>query len=255
MAQAGQGWGARFKAHREKFGTKAAAELLVDRVLARLVNFNIEKLVWLDVDNINPKIQFTEGFDYRFLSATEVAAFAADPDNCIGMDFVGRVDRGLDKCFAAIDEKSGRLAAYGWYALECIEGDHCMGTALSYPRAVAYMYKGFTHPDFRGNRLHGALMAGALRALGEFGIKSLVSTVTWTNRASLRSCERLGYEVIGNNTTFSLGMSFGFYPSEGKKRGVRFGTAAATRAPVRIDIEPTKAPAQKTKAKKQRIKS
>ena len=59
-------------------------------------------------------------------------------------------------------------------------------------------------------------MAGALHALGEEGITSLVSTVTWTNRASLRSCARLGYEVLGNTTTFKVGREFGFYPTQGQ---------------------------------------
>ena len=33
--------------------------------------------------------------------------------------------------------------------------------ALSYPGEVAYMYKGFTRPEYRGAKLHGAIMGRA----------------------------------------------------------------------------------------------
>ena len=130
MAQA-TGWSAKLKAHREKFGVRAAVELFLDRVLARAIRFNIEKVVWLDVDRTSTRRSSSRPASTTASSpSTTCAASPPIPENCIGPEFIWRTEQGLDKCFAAIDEKTGRLAGYGWYALECIEGDHCMGTAL-----------------------------------------------------------------------------------------------------------------------------
>ena len=55
----------------------------------------------------------------------------------------------------------------GIFDLPKIDG-HCHvldPQRFPYPADVAYMYNGFTSPDFRGKRLHGLAMGLALRAL------------------------------------------------------------------------------------------
>ena len=69
---------------------------------------------------------------------------------------------------------------------------------MSYAPSLAYTYSGFTHPEFDGLGLEDALAAGALRALRDRGVRSLISTVHWRDRASLQSCAHLGYETIGS---------------------------------------------------------
>ncbi len=141
---------------------------------------------------------------------------------------IDRAAGGLDLCFAALSD--GRLAAYGWYALDAIEGEHNFGIAMSYPSTVAYMYKGFTHPDFRGARLHGTGMGLALQNLKQFGVTALVSSVGWTNEASLRSCDRLGYERLGRIiTTGGDAVQLQTIPQAATKLGVRFGPDAVPR--------------------------
>ncbi|MDH3591047.1 MAG: hypothetical protein OER88_04165 [Planctomycetota bacterium] len=225
-------WKQRLARHRKKFGFKAATAMVADRVLHKLVGFDVQRVIRLEVDNISPRIETPQDFECRFLSPAEVSAFARDPHNYIGGEFAMRAAVGFDLCFAAIHIATGRLAAYGWYALDCIEPEHNAGTALSYDRTMAYMYKGFTHPDFRGNRLHGVLMAGALRALCARGVRSLISTVHWTNLPSLRSCERLGYETIGSVTSVKLaGRRLRKCP---RTEHVAYGRRARVRPPVRV---------------------
>jgi RimJ/RimL family protein N-acetyltransferase len=76
---------------------------------------------------------------------------------------------------------------------------------MSLPANAAYMYKAFTHPDYRGRRLYGVGMALALKALAERGITKLVTTVHTNNFASLSSCRRLGYQRIGRFWTLGRG--------------------------------------------------
>jgi hypothetical protein len=76
--------------------------------------------------------------------------------------------------------------------------------------------------------LHGLVMGLALQELAKRGITKLVSLVAWTNWASLKSCERLGYLNLGNMITIgSQKRAIGIYPKTAKKLGIRFGRCAA----------------------------
>jgi hypothetical protein len=214
-------------------GWRGVARWIFDRIGHRFVNLQVTELVWLDADRAAKLAQPTPGFEFRFLDAAEVADFSTDPGNDLGSGLAGRIDGGLDDCFAALEE--GRLAAYGWYARESIEPVHFCGVALSYPSTVAYMYKGFTHPDYRGKRLHGAAMALALISLQSRGVTALISAVDWLNAASLKSCDRLGYVRLGRLVTLGWGRwKYCRYPRPARGLGVRFGAEAKIRRPIRL---------------------
>ena len=219
----------RLNAFRERYGVKGVAHKALDTVLNKVLRASVNTVVWLDVkalaDMAPPDPQFT----FRFLTADEVATYATDPVYHLDAALADRVRGGRDLCFAAL--AGDRLAAFGWYALESIEPEHAGGVAMSFPSDVAFMYFGFTHPDFRGARLHGLVMGLALRELAQRGVTKLVSIVAWTNLASLKSCYRLGYINLGNMFTVGGGKrTVGWYPQAAKRLGVRFGRRAAKRA-------------------------
>ncbi len=181
-------------ATRQQFGWAAAGRLLVDRLGARLNHRHVIEVVWLDLMDAT-SCQPVPGFEFRFLTADEVWHFSNDPSLDLGVSLAGEIDRGESLCFAALE--NGRVAAYGWYAIQHAAPGHCFGVGIRLPAHVSYMFKGFTHPEYRGKRLHGAVMGLALAALSARGIRALISTVKWTNEASLRSCDRLGYQRLG----------------------------------------------------------
>ena len=175
-----------------RFGAAAAGRQAADRLLKAARRERRVEAVRLELTATSA--ESPDGFTARFLTPGEVAAFAADPANDLDPDAAARARRG-DRCFGVLDGDA--LAASGWYALEVAEPRHCFGFGMRLPADAAYMYKGFTHPDYRGRRLHGYVMSLALRGLADEGVVRLVSTVDWTNAASLRSCWRLGYESLG----------------------------------------------------------
>lgn len=178
-----------------KNGWAAGRRLAEDRIGRRLWSRTVTELVWLDHADIDPELLDAKGGHARFLTREEVVAATDDPGTGMEPEIVERFDRG-DRCFGIFVD--GRLAASGWFAFDSIEPEHCFGFGIAMPASVSYMYKGFTHPDFRGQRLHGVVMAMALDAMAQSdGITALVSTVDWTNEASLRSCDRLGYQRLG----------------------------------------------------------
>jgi ribosomal protein S18 acetylase RimI-like enzyme len=172
-------------------------------------------------------------FEMRFLRADEVRGFALNPANGMDPAFAARVEGGLDLCFAAIH--GDRLANYAWYALHSIEAEHAAGAALGLPGDMAYLYKAFTHPDFRGQRLNGACTGRALGALSGRGISRLLAFVYWSNKPSLASFDHVGFRRLGLMAVGSRGPAR--VPPRALRLGVRFGEDAAAALRGRGQIE------------------
>lgn len=211
-----------------RFGWRSMVRLITDRVGGKLCGLSVTHVVWLDVAEVVVTAASFPKYTFRFLTPDEVVQIAADPVNDLEPEMARRAADGRNSCFAALDGE--RLAAYGWYARNWIEPEHCDGFGLRMPPGVAYMYKGFTHPDYRGQRLHGAVMGLALREFEAEGVRALISTVEWTNDASLKSCARLGYRRIGVLARAKfLGCPWWRTGSKVRERGVEIITPAATR--------------------------
>jgi hypothetical protein len=219
----------RLSAFRERFGANGALLKSLDVVLHKSLGISFFTVVWLEVKSLAELSAPDPQYDFRFLTADEVIRYAQDPVYYIEPVMADRVRDGREVCFAAL--AGDRLAAFGFYALHYVEPQHASGVAMSFPANVAFMTYGLTHPDFRGARLHGLIMAGALKALGDRGITKFASLVARSNLASLKSCYRLGYTSLGNMTIIGgKRRSIGVYPKAAKNLGIRFGRKAKQQA-------------------------
>ncbi len=63
----------------------------------------------------------------------------------------------------------------------------------------------FTHPAFRGRRLHSISAASAQRRAREHGVTRLIGVVAWINAPSLRVAERGGYVPVGTIARVKVG--------------------------------------------------
>jgi ribosomal protein S18 acetylase RimI-like enzyme len=174
------------------FGVAKGLHGLTYRVLNRLVAYQVLKA--MKITRIDPA--FLSGpprYGYGFLDAAALRKFAADPQHDLRHDFLdGALAKG-DECYAVLD--GDKLANYGWYSNEPTAV--CPGLVLHFSKDYMYMYKGYTHPDYRGRRLHAVAMTRALEAYLGRGYKGLVSYVESNNYSSLKSCYRMGYEDVG----------------------------------------------------------
>ena len=206
---------------RKQYGSLAVMQWATYLAAGRACNLEITAIVTLDPRDFKFSVETESDTELRFLQPGEVEAFSLDPSNGLNEGDVARAFSGSELCFAAIID--GRLASYGWYAIGTqVAVDDC-GLVMTYPETTAYMYNGFTHPDFRGRRLHGIGMGRALLALADRGIGALVSDINWTNWASIRSCARLGYRTLGNVYSFGWGSRrFALTPKAAKPLGITF---------------------------------
>lgn len=166
----------------------------VNKALVRGAKLRVLHLLSMAPDEARES-SVDSSFQRRFLTPEEVRRYADDPRNGLSPELADRVDGGLDMCFGAIH--GDRLASYGWYAFSAVEPEHAAGVSLGLPTNVAYIYKAFTHPDFRGRRLNGACVAEAASILSTQGVDLILAMIYWSNEASLRSFERLGFRRLG----------------------------------------------------------
>lgn len=166
-------------------GLRAANRAMLLRVLKGIV---IEKVDegFLEAD---PKYRAV------FLDQATLREFARDPRNELSDDFLDQAfDKG-DECYGFV--AGNELAAYGWYSNKPTTLDFD-GLHLQFDDRYIYMYKGFTSPAHRGQRLHAIGMTRALQSYLARGYRGIVSYVEWNNFASLKSCYRMGYHDLGS---------------------------------------------------------
>lgn len=233
-----------FLATRRRYGVLRMLHELIYKLAQRVMTLDITHLMRLDLEHVCLRTDEPPDIEFRFLTSDEVARFAK-PENDITPDLTDRVELGRDFCFAAL--ANGRLAAYAWYALGSIEAEQnrgdtvSTGVAMSFPDNMAFMYKGFTHPDFRGKGLYGYVNAKALEELQARGVSTVISTADWTNWSALNACWRIGYQNLGLVWRGGWGrLMFTVAPRKGKSLHIRFGRKAVvqsrTRDPVPVNV-------------------
>src|SRR5688572_14381816 len=141
-----------------------------------------------------------------FLDTDTIWRCVRDPENDLDEASVRRSLAAKDECFAIRD--GDRLAAYGWYSRAAYS--HISDSLrLHFDPRWVYMYRGFTNPAYRGQRLHAIGMTMALAAYRARGHRGLVSCVERRNDASLKSVYRMGYRRFGTIYGMTLGHLIG----------------------------------------------
>ena len=138
-------------------------------------------------------LEVSNNYTCRFLTNDEIVAFAKFPEYDLEEEAMWLAFKKGDECFAILD--GDRLASYGWYSNQPTTSSE--GLVLHFNQAYTYMYQGYTHHDYRGQRLHAIGMTMALNEYLRRGFKGIVSCVDATNFNSLKSVYRMGYQSFG----------------------------------------------------------
>jgi hypothetical protein len=182
----------KFKSEIQHFGWSGALQVWTLTAAKRVGKLTILQCVTLPT--AKPEmLQTNPAYKCGFLSLEQLEAFAANAENDLDPLFVRETIAKGDRCFGILDGDT--LAAYGWYSTKTTTLDQHL--TLNFDEHYVYMYKGFTHPNYRGQRLHAVGMGMALNAYLAEGSKGIVSFVEARNLSSLKSCYRLGYKDFG----------------------------------------------------------
>lgn len=182
----------------------------------------LKLLKCMSIASVSPAVLKTHSrYSCRFLSVTELRRWSHDPAYELDESFLAAAEKRGDECFGIVDSEV--LAAYGWYSHGHAELES--GWTLRFPDSHVYMFKGFTHPAYRGQRLHAVGMGRALNEYRRRGLAGIVSYVEAHNLASLKSCYRMGYEDIGR--IWLWGRRIGLVSQDGAAFGLAIAPASA----------------------------
>jgi GNAT superfamily N-acetyltransferase len=205
-------WGD-FRQTAERFGMRAVAYDLAMRALNRLVVFRV--FVGVRADTLDPAfLELDERFRFTLLTEAMLARFTTDEFEIAPAFLRQALERG-DECYGILD--GNVLASYGWYS-SAPTRIYPPDLVLHFNPEYIYTYKAFTHPNYRGRRLHAIAMTKALQAYLARHFKGLVCYVESTNFSSLKSVYRMGYKDIGKIYMAKVFHHYWLYPDEACKR-------------------------------------
>lgn len=164
------------------------------RAINRLTLFKILKC--MHVSKVDPSyLQIDQKYTHGFLDKDRLKKFATNSEYELSPKFLEQAMEKGDQCYAILE--GDVLASYGWYSNKPT-AIHPEELILDFKRQYIYMYKGYTHVNYRGQRLHAIGMVWALKRFLEEGCKGIVSYVEASNFSSLKSVYRMGYKDCGN---------------------------------------------------------
>ncbi len=175
-----------------RYGLSATLADLAIKAINRVVVFKVLKCVRIGAPSVD-YLQTATRYRCGFLDRRVLLNYSRHPQYELPHEFVRNALAKGDECFGIMD--GDVLASYGWYSNQ--PTDTPDGLTVHFDDKYIYMYNGFTHPDYRGQRLHAIGMTMALKEYLDRGFKGLVSTVDWNNFNSLKSVYRMGYEDFG----------------------------------------------------------
>lgn len=144
-------------------------------------------------------------YTHSFRSASQMRRYAANPTNDLTEEFLDYAQSKGDRCYAVFD--GDVLVTYGWYSLmptRCFRG-----LQIEIEDGDVYKYRSYTHPAYRGRRIHAFGSANACLTLRKTGYRRIVAYVESKNENSLRAVRRLGYRNHGRiHVLRILGLNF-----------------------------------------------
>ncbi|MBS0210802.1 MAG: GNAT family N-acetyltransferase [Planctomycetes bacterium] len=185
----------RLTEHIRRFGAGALLGTLAYKLAHRLAGVTIGRLYLLDELTKLPLDSGEPELTYRFLSAADIRRLADPAVNDLDPSFAERLVDNRHICFAALAD--GQLVNYAWYALESPPSSDSLNAQLTLPVGTAYLYKAFTHVDYRGRRIHQTALYAAAHVLASQRYTQLTAIVEFDNWASVRSHVRLGMRQVG----------------------------------------------------------
>jgi len=209
------------------FGISRTLYDLAYKSLSRMVRFKV--LIGITIRRADPAFLDCDArYRCALLEPEELRALGRDPVNEMPPEFLDAALGKGDECYAILEGE--RVASYGWYATTPTTLD-LPDLRLHFSPQFVYMYKGFTHPDYRGQRLHAIGMTQALASYLGRGYQGLIAYVEANNFGSLKSVYRMGYTDVGRITLMRLA---GRYVARASRGCQAYGLRVETIVPPRV---------------------
>jgi len=179
-----------------------------------------------------------QGLAHGFQTPRALRRFASDPANEMSPFFIADAVARGDRCYAICN---GPMPVFtSWYSRRPTStGIH--GLVAHFDPTYVYVYKAYTQPEHRGQRLYQAALSRVLSHYSAKGARGFLSYVEATNLSSLKALRRMGYRVFGSIYVVRLfGRNFTYASAGCRTFGFRLETRAPRRHP-RARLQPAQA--------------
>ncbi len=193
----------RLRTNARYHGWRAAFGLLALGVMRGFVTF--ERVLLYELPGL-PQGRHCPGPDrVRLATADEVKALLPDPELRFGKMSESKVDRLYEdghRCVLnlAVD----KVVGYAWLGFSDIDIPQ-VGLTVERLEHEGYVYKGFTHPDFRGQGAADERYLFWMQYLLARGKRSAVAYFSFDNPATRTRVRKLGLQCLGTVTLLGIG--------------------------------------------------
>ena len=171
-------------------GLRAIPSLVLYQVLSQLFHYRATSCVWADLKNWHPISRKAVPFEVRPLSAEEIKGQA---------ERMGESPEDVDQALGSGAEVLGAMdgasiVSFLWVspAPPALDG----GYALEFDQRLAFFYRAFTLPEFRGLGLMSAVLQAALERSAACGYHGAVACIDVANRPSRIAFRSAGFKPV-----------------------------------------------------------
>jgi len=186
------------------------------RIVYELINIFITLKIFNCIEINSNKVKnkhyaFSNQFQLTFIEPNFWDRIMNLEEYWLDEKFLNKAKSKNDMCLGFLD--NGHIASYTWYAIETadlLDGE----LKIKFNNGYVLASRTFTHPNYRGKRLHALGIAQGLKLLSKKKYKGIFGFVEAINFSSLKGISHFGSEVIGkyvfikvlgNYHTFSIG--------------------------------------------------
>lgn len=173
------------------------------KIANRVGHLDLFRLMELREENVAiPSETGARALEARFVEPGEMPSLCEQYGDVLRRRFVDLAIAKGDDCYAFFD--GAICAAFTWYSRKpTITRDNVL---LRFDPAWLYMYHGFTHPDYRGRKLHAiAIGKRALHAFETSSVRGMISIAEEVNYRTHHSAYRLGFQDRGRLWRIGVG--------------------------------------------------
>ena len=214
----------RFVRNARSFGAAVALYDRPLRTINRVLQVHILHAMVVVPDTVNTSLVESSRFRVGFASRDALLGDALAEYEMTPAFVEEALARG-DECVTLRD--GDRLAGFSWFSWQPMLIIDGLLVHLDPPWVCSY--KGFTHPDYRGQRVFGIALSVALASYTQRGWRGVVGFVRSNNFSSRRSVGRAGWRPFGRLYLVRVFGRWLTWSTPGcKAYGVRLERVAAT---------------------------
>lgn len=181
--------------HKNRHGLSKTAFHFFYRLINKLITLKIFHCIVIKSNMIKRKYYDSNNqFQLTIFEPNFWDRFANLDDYKLNKDYLDKACGKNDMCFGFFD--NGYIASYTWYATktsDMFDGD----LKIKFSDEYVLAHRTFTHPNYRGRRLHALGIAQGLKLLSRDNYKGILGIVEANNFSSLKGISHFGNEEFG----------------------------------------------------------